>query len=129
MKISKSLTLLIFLLNVSHAQEIIKPKNMIGSSDFNFLLWNVYKIRLYAEDKSLENDLALKLTYKRKLYGEKIAKVSIKEIREQNCGNKKNYDYWLETMKSIFPNVQKGDSLTGVKDCLLYTSPSPRDRG
>jgi len=101
---------------IAIGQDLILPNMLIGKADFSFLFWDVYKIELYAEDKSLENELALKLIYKRKLYGEKIAERSIDEIKKQNCGDEKNYSTWLNRMKSIFPDVKKGDYLVGHKE-------------
>jgi len=122
MKIFKLLSLLLLFTNISYAQEVVLPNNLIGKANFSYLFWDVYKIELYANDKSLNDELALKLTYKRKLYGDKIAQRSIDEISKQNCGDKENYNNWLTKMKAIFPDVKKGDTLTGIKEKLGTTT-------
>ncbi len=122
MRLLKLLALLLLFSNPSFAQEAPLPHKLIGSADFKYLFWNVYKIDLYANNKSLNGELALKLTYKRKLYADKIAQRSIDEISKQNCGDKRNYNNWLNKMKTIFPDVKKGDTLTGVKEKLGTTT-------
>ena len=128
MKTIKYFICLLLILNTAYAEMLISPKNLMGSADFSFLFWDVYKIELYAEDKSLENELALKLTYKRKLYGEKIAERSIEEIKKQNCGDKKDYDTWLNKMKNIFPDIKKGDYLIGNKKSSGITTFTKNDK-
>jgi hypothetical protein len=62
----------------------------------------------------LNQHFALELHYLRKLEGAEIAKVSIEEIKRLNIGTDAQQASWLRSMKSLFPNVDKGSRLTGI---------------
>ena len=57
---------------------------------------------------------ALQLTYLRSLDGEKIAGRAIKEIRGQGFADEVTLATWHTQLRQLFPDVHKGDTLTGV---------------
>jgi hypothetical protein len=63
---------------------------------------------------SLERPFALDLHYHRSLDGTKIAERSIEEIANLGLGSKAQRERWVEFMRGIFPDVHKGDRITGV---------------
>ena len=63
---------------------------------------------------SLERPFALDLHYHRKLEGAKIAERSVEEIAQLGFGNASQRAHWGERMRAIFPDVKKGDRITGV---------------
>jgi len=63
---------------------------------------------------SLDQPFALDLHYHRKLDGESIAERSSDEIEKLGRGTAEQRARWGEAMKRIFPNVAKGDRITGV---------------
>ena len=63
---------------------------------------------------SLEHPFALDLHYHRKLEGAKIAARSVDEIAQLGLGSAGQRARWGEAMRAIFPDVAKGDRITGV---------------
>ena len=57
---------------------------------------------------------ALDLHYHRNLEGASIAERSVTEIERIGTGNATQRQRWGEAMRRIFPNVRKGDRITGV---------------
>jgi len=57
---------------------------------------------------------ALDLHYHRNLEGASIAERSVTEIEGIGAGNATQRQRWGEAMRRIFPNVRKGDRITGV---------------
>lgn len=67
-----------------------------------------------ARGYSLDAPFALDLHYRRPLQGAKIAERSVDEIAKLGRGTPEQRRRWGEAMKAIFPDVDKGDRLTGV---------------
>jgi hypothetical protein len=63
---------------------------------------------------SLDQAFALDLHYHRNLDGASIAERSSSEIEKLGRGSAEQRARWAEAMKRIFPNVTKGDRITGV---------------
>lgn len=88
-----------------------------GSGQLSFLGINLYRAKLYSEkvgDDFFKMKFALEIKYSRQFKGSNIAKRSIKEIRKLNFGSKERQNQWYEELKERFPNIKKGDYLTGV---------------
>jgi hypothetical protein len=94
----------------------IPQAEKIGEARLSVLFWDVYDATLYAPNKQWikGKPLALKLDYLRTLEGESIAYASKKEILKMGYDDVENLQRWLNFMKNIFPNVKKGDSITGI---------------
>jgi hypothetical protein len=67
-----------------------------------------------ARSFSVTQAFALDLHYHRTLTGDGIAGRSIDEIRKLGIGSPGEHTRWLEAMQRLFPDVRKGDRLTGV---------------
>ena len=63
---------------------------------------------------SLERPFALDLHYHRSLEGARIAERSVDEIAGLGLGSTAQRSRWGELMRGIFPDVRKGDRITGV---------------
>ena len=63
---------------------------------------------------SVSQPFALDLHYHRTLKGSGIADRSIEEIRKLGLGTSGEHSRWLEAMQRLFPDVKKGDRITGV---------------
>ena len=63
---------------------------------------------------SLDHPLALDLVYQRNLDGRAIAARSVEEIEKLGLGTKAQRSDWGEAMRRLFPDVVKGDRLTGI---------------
>ncbi|MEM7616871.1 MAG: chalcone isomerase family protein [Pseudomonadota bacterium] len=96
-------------------KKYIENAELIGVTRMNYLFMHIYDIELHAKDKfSWENKLALKLTYKRLLYGKKIAKSSADEIEKLGFNDEEKLADWQAQMEKIFPDVEDGDVLIGI---------------
>lgn len=63
---------------------------------------------------SMARPFALDLHYHRKLEGANIAARSVDEIAKLGLGSAGQRAHWGELMRAIFPDVKKGDRITGV---------------
>lgn len=90
-------------------------KKLIGQGALHYYLWHVYDVKLYSNDGkfSFDKPFILKLEYKRKLYGDKIADRSAEEIRGLGFKDEIKLAAWHAQMKDVFPDVNDGVSLTG----------------
>ncbi len=80
----------------------------LGLSIYDGFLWSVV-----AADP-LGGALALDLHYHRNLDGAKIAERSASEIAKLGYGSAEERSRWGAWMQRVFPDVRKGDRLTGV---------------
>jgi len=87
-----------------------------GGGVLRFLGIAVYDGWYWSEDRSwsLERAFALDLHYHRSLDGASIAERSSTEIEKLGRGTAEQRARWAAAMKRIFPNVTKGDRITGV---------------
>ena len=86
-----------------------------------FAVWgfDVYDARLWTSpDFEVQNyprhTFALELQYLRKLQGQAIAERSMDEIRRLAPLSQVKSQEWLQAMRQLFPDVAKGDRITGV---------------
>lgn len=98
----------------------------VGEARLTVLFWDIYDATLYAPTGKWKRGepLALKLDYLRDFKGENIAKSSKSEISKMGFNDSEKLELWLENMKEVFPDVKKGDSITGVytqeKQTIFY---------
>jgi hypothetical protein len=87
-----------------------------GGGALKVLGLSIYDGWYWSRDQgwSLEQPFALDLHYHRSLEGAKIAERSVDEIARLRIGSKAQRARWGEQMRAIFPDVQKGDRITGV---------------
>jgi hypothetical protein len=94
---------------IPHAQLVV-------SARLTVLLFDIYDASLYTSYGKPELTLpyALKLSYLRDLKGESIADRSAKEMRHQQRVDEVTLADWHSQMRNIFPDVKKGDDITGI---------------
>jgi len=87
-----------------------------GGGELKFLGFAVYDGWYWSPVRgfSLEHPLALDLHYKRNLDGHAIAARSVDEIAKLGLGTPEQRSRWGEAMRRLFPDVAKGDRLTGI---------------
>jgi hypothetical protein len=93
---------------------------LLGNGRLTFFGLHVYDARLWvAEGFSAErfaaHPLAIELEYARTLYGNLIAERSLEEMKRAGALGDAEAQRWLDTMKRIFPDVSKGDRITGLQ--------------
>lgn len=91
----------------------------IGHARLRVWGFEVYDARLFAGPgfeaaRFAEQPLALELSYLRRLQGSDIAARSLEEMRELEPIAPAQAEAWLAAMRGLFPDVNKGDRITGV---------------
>jgi hypothetical protein len=87
-----------------------------GQGAMKVAFWHVYDAALYVPGGKYSpgQPHALKLIYRQKIKGKKIAEISAQEMRKNGLKDKALLTDWSAKMEKIFPDVRPGDSLTGV---------------
>ena len=90
-----------------------------GSSRLTYLGFQVYDASLWVAPSFsvadfAQHPFALELTYLREFTGAAIAQRSVAEIRRQGPVDEERLAAWKQRMQEVFPNVRRGDRLTGV---------------
>lgn len=101
---------------LDHIRGFVPEAQKVGEGRLSYLFWDVYDATLYAPEGEWQVDrpFALQLSYLREIEGKKIADRSVEEIREQGFTDEVKLATWHAQMRKIFPNVDKGMTLTGV---------------
>ena len=105
---------------IKRLQPYLQTPNLIGQGKYTYWGFDVYNASLWASEATLVPEqwgnqrIALELQYLRDFNGADIAKRSIDEMHAQNALSKSKASIWLKTLEGIFPNVAKGQSLTGI---------------
>lgn len=91
-----------------------------GEARLRFLGLPVYDIRLWAAppfrpERWAETPLALEIRYARRLDGRAIAERSLAEMTRQGELPAESAERWLGEMTRLFPDVQEGDRILGLK--------------
>ncbi len=111
-------------------QKQIPDAQMVATSRLTVFLFDVYDASFYTTDgkRQVTPPYALKLAYLRDIKGEKIADQSTEEIRNQGIVDEVTLADWHSQMRKIFPNVKKGDNITGIykeaAECTFYKNDS-----
>lgn len=92
---------------------------LIGSGRLSFWGLPVYDARLWAADEVNPAEyagtaLAIEVEYARSLGGAQIAERSLDEMKRSGTLAADTGERWLATMKQLFPDVNRGDRITGV---------------
>jgi hypothetical protein len=87
-----------------------------GGGELTFFGISVYDGYYWSPARGWSQDgpFALDLHYHRALDGAKIAERSVSEIAKLGYGTTEQRSRWGEEMRRMFPDVRRGDRLTGV---------------
>ena len=105
---------------IKRLQPYLQTPTLIGQGKYTYWGFDVYYASLWAAEASISPDqwfnqrIALELHYLREFNGTDIAKRSIDEMHAQSALPKSKSANWLKTLEGIFPNVGKGQTLTGI---------------
>ncbi|NDP41746.1 MAG: hypothetical protein GZ089_03345 [Aromatoleum sp.] len=88
----------------------------LGGGEMTFFGLSIYNAWYWVDGPGWPADraYALDIHYRRNLDGVLIAQRSVDEIEKLGCGTAEQRRRWGEAMARIFPNVRKGDRITGV---------------
>lgn len=101
------------------AAALTQPR-LQGSGRLRFLGLHVYDARLWVQpgfraEEHAKQPLAIELEYARTLYGRLIAERSVTEMKKVGEPSAAQAEAWQAEMTRLFPDVAKGDRLTGVQ--------------
>jgi hypothetical protein len=105
------------LADLGGATRAVPSAELVGKGRMSYLGFKIFDAELYAPGGTYRSSdpFALKLTYLRNFKGKDIAESSIKEIRRQGNVSARKLTSWENQLQAIFPNVAKGQSITGVR--------------
>lgn len=83
-----------------------------GSGAYRYFGFHLYDATLWAGDDPEKPPLALALTYQRKISGQQIVDVSLKEMRRLGS-SEADLQRWAPRLLALIPDVSPGDRLTG----------------
>jgi hypothetical protein len=95
---------------------------LAGEGELRWFGLKVYAAQLWVgpqafrPERSASLPFALQLQYATGLKGELIAERSLQEIERMGFGDPQRRGRWFADMKRLFPNVARGDRLTGVNE-------------
>jgi len=97
----------------------VPGSRLLGQGKLTYFGLNIYGAKLWAIEGFKPDDfarypLALELEYARSLVGKLIAERSLVEMRKVGTVADDKGSAWLSAMTQAFPDVTKGDRLTGV---------------
>jgi len=109
--------------NIAAPPEVVAElpgAQLLGNGRLSFLGLHIYDARLWIDegfsaDRFDRHALALELQYARTLYGRLIAERSLDEMKRAGGISETQAGRWLAEMKRAFPDVVKGDRITGVQ--------------
>jgi Chalcone isomerase-like len=116
-------------------QSELPAARLLGEGTLKYYGLHVYDIRLWGEAgtdprEPQKHPLALELQYARALDGKAIAERSLKEMQGLDSIDAALAERWLQQMRKIFPDVKKGDRITGVQRpgeaALFFVNGQPR---
>ncbi len=102
--------------------EQLPGARLAGEGDLRWFGIRVYTAQLWVGRPGLRVDrlasapFALELRYGTGLKGSAIAERSLQEMERMGYGDAQRRGRWLEAMKKLFPDVARGDRLTGVHE-------------
>jgi hypothetical protein len=102
--------------------EQVPEARLAGEGDLRWFGIKVYTAQLWVGRPGLRVDrlasapFALELRYATGLKGSAIAERSLQEMERMGYGDPQRRGRWLDAMKKLFPDVARGDRLTGVNE-------------
>ncbi len=89
---------------------------LAGEGRLRWLGLHIYDAALWVNGRKWnpEREFALDIVYARALSGERLAGTSIDEMRRLGFGDEASLARWSEQLARVFPDVRKGDRITGV---------------
>jgi hypothetical protein len=98
------------------AATLLPGAKQAGHGRLTWLGLHVYDARLYVSGQGMRPSapFALALRYARDFKGARIAESSADEMRRLGFGDEADLRRWRDAMSALFPDVKRGDELTGV---------------
>lgn len=89
---------------------------LAGEGRLRWLGLHIYDAALWVNGKKWdpEREFALDIVYARALSGKRLTRTSVDEMRRLGFGDEASLARWSEQLAQVFPDVTKGDRITGV---------------
>lgn len=87
-----------------------------GEGRLRWLGFHIYDAALWARSDAItvNSEFALDIRYARNIAANRLVSTSIKEMRRLGFDDPAHLEKWSEQMARVFPDIRKGDRLTGV---------------
>ena len=87
-----------------------------GEGRLRWLGLHIYDAVLWTgpDPFNAQGELALDISYARNIPANRLVGTSLKEMRRLGFNDSGQLDRWSREMSRVFPDIQKGDRLTGV---------------
>jgi hypothetical protein len=88
----------------------------VGEGRLRWLGLHIYDAALWTRDNSVSvgSEFALDIRYVRNIPAHRLVSTSLKEMRRLGFDDDAQIDLWSREMARVFPDIRKGDRLTGV---------------
>jgi len=88
----------------------------LGEGRLRWFGLHIYDATLWTSESavSLQNEFALDIRYARNIPSHRLVSTSLKEMRRLGFGDGPQREQWSREMARVFPEIAKGDRLTGV---------------
>jgi hypothetical protein len=101
----------------AHIDAAVPQARLAGSATFTYFGMKIYTAELFVGPQGYvpSAPFALELRYARHLKGKKIAEASAEQMEKIGAGSAAQRRAWLQQMTAIFPDVDEGSRITGVR--------------
>ena len=88
----------------------------VGEGRLRWLGLHIYDAALWTGESavSMQDEFALDIRYARNIPARRLVGTSVKEMRRLGFGDSQQREEWSREMARVFPDIAKGDRLTGV---------------
>jgi hypothetical protein len=87
-----------------------------GEGQLRWFGLHIYDAALWARSDAinLQSEFALDIRYARNISSERLVRSSVKEMRRLDFDDSARLEKWSREMARVFPDISKGDRLTGI---------------
>ena len=88
----------------------------VGEGRLRWLGLHIYDAALWTRDNSVSvrSEFALDIRYARNIPAHRLVSTSLKEMQRLGFDDDAQIERWSREMERVFPDIRKGDRLTGV---------------
>ncbi len=89
---------------------------LAGEGRLRWLGLHIYDAALWVNGArwNVDGEFALDIRYARNIKGRRLVETSLDEMKRLGYGDEKKRARWNEEMSRVFPDVRKGEHITGV---------------
>lgn len=105
------------------APSVFPDAHVVGQASLQVLFWDVLDATLRAPNGEYDpaRPFALTLSYRRRFNSDKLVEASIEEMAAHPRSDAQALERWEASLSAIFPDVESGDELTGIKNARGHT--------